>query len=222
MDFEPFPHMPVALPPFHPELSDLPPVTASELSVPELCDRYGLSRQSLYPRLNAAGVTGERRAQRTFFTPADVFRLDACHHYLSQGYGLKEIASQVSTSPSEISSSPAPTSHSSSSPSPASSLQLLSESIAQAVSAAVSPDPSPLRVHRDLQEIADNGWIVTTSVLASVIGFSNSTLHGWNSVEERFGFVFRRAGQGRWSVSRQSRDFYDGVVDESVVVSNDS
>ena len=189
--------MPVALPPFLPELSNLPPVPTGESSVQDLCARYSLSRQSLYPRLNAVGVTGERRAQRTFFSPAEVFQLDAAHFYLSQGYGLKEIAGQASDSDDPVPSRPSVPSVSSRSD----SLALLGDVIAEAVSRRAS---SPLDVYRQLAEAADQSFLLTTAVLASILGFSNSTLHGWNSEEERLGFVFRRSGQGRWLVSRQS------------------
>ena len=185
----------MALPPFLPELSCLPPVPTCESSVQDLCARYSLSRQSLYPRLNAVGVTGERRAQRTFFTPAEVFQLDAAHFYLSQGYGLKEIACQVSGSVDSLPSCPSVVP----APSRSDDLALLGEVIAEVFSRR---DSSPLDVYRQLAEAADQSFLLTTSVLASILGFSNSTIHGWNSVEERFGFMFRRQGQGRWLVSR--------------------
>lgn len=184
----------MALPPFDPVLSGLPSIPDAESSVSDLCSRYGIARQSLYPRLNACGVSGEKRAQRTFFSAAEVFQLDACHYYLSLGYGLKEVA--------QVSSTDVPTESSPSLPSSASSsLAVLTDAIAQALDRRSS---SPLDVYRDLGEAADQSYLLSTTALASIIGFSNSTLHGWNRVEERFGFIFSRFGQGRWRVSRQS------------------
>ena len=190
----------MALPPFDPVLSGLPSIPDEESSVSDLCSRYGIARQSLYPRLNACGVTGEKRAQRTFFSAAEVFQLDACHYYLSLGYGLKDVA-QVSSSDIPLESSPSLASSTSSS---SSTLAVLTDAIAQALDRRSS---SPLDLYRDLGEAADQSYLLSTTALASIIGFSNSTLHGWNRVEERFGFTFSRFGQGRWRVSRQSVSF---------------
>lgn len=191
----------MALPTFVPELSSLPPLPTGDSSVSDLCARYSIARQSLYPRLNACGVSGEKRSHRTFFSPADVFRLDACHHYLGLGYGLKEVAmasvGDDSSDPVEV---PAVRSVSS----PSDSLAVLGDVIAEAIGRRES---SPLDVYRQLAEAADQSFVLTTSVLASILNLSHSTLHGWNRHEERLGFVFRRSGQGRWVVSRQSVSF---------------
>ena len=48
--------------------------------------------------------------------------------------------------------------------------------------------------HRQLQEIADNGWVVPTRVLARVLGQSNSSLPSWGDQTERLGFSIERTG----------------------------
>jgi len=80
---------------------------------------------------------------------------------------------------------------------------VLGEIIADAVrSVSVVPPVSPLQVHRDLAEAADGGFLLTSRQVASILGISNSTTHGWNSEEERMGFVMKRQGVGRWPVLR--------------------
>jgi hypothetical protein len=85
----------LSLPPYDPASSGLPPLPTHDLGVREACARYAISKQTLYVRMGAVGVTGSKRANRTFFTTQDVFTLDAAHWHLSQGFGLKDLEAAV-------------------------------------------------------------------------------------------------------------------------------
>ena len=61
------------------------------MTAKDLVDRYGVSKQTLYTRLSAIGVTGSKRGKQVWFDQSEVFRLDAAHHYLGIGYGLKDL-----------------------------------------------------------------------------------------------------------------------------------
>ena len=62
-----------------------------EVTAKDLIARYGVSKQTLYTRLAAVGVSGTKRGKQVFFNSEEVFRLDAGHHFLSKGYGLKDL-----------------------------------------------------------------------------------------------------------------------------------
>ena len=80
----------VPLPPYEPDGS-LPPVPLEEVTAKDLIARYEVSKQTLYTRLSAVGVSGTKRGKQVFFNSEEVFRLDAGHHFLSKGYGLKDL-----------------------------------------------------------------------------------------------------------------------------------
>ena len=78
------------LPPYEPDGS-LPPLPAEEVTAKVLVDRYGVSKQTLYTRLSAIGVTGTKLGKQVFFEQSEVYQLDAAHHFLGKGYGLKDL-----------------------------------------------------------------------------------------------------------------------------------
>ena len=80
----------MTLPPYQPDGS-LPPLPAEEVTAKDLLGRYEVSKQTLYTRLSAIGVMGAKRGKQVFFNQEDVYRLDAAHHFLSKGYGLKDL-----------------------------------------------------------------------------------------------------------------------------------
>ena len=80
----------------HPPLSpvDFEAPTA-DLSVEDLKRRYGISKQTLYNRLNAASLRGKRVRGKTFFEPQDVWTLDAVANLAAQGVSLTDVMMQV-------------------------------------------------------------------------------------------------------------------------------
>ena len=80
----------MTLPPYEPDGS-MPPLPTQEVTAKDLIARYEVSKQTFYTRLSAVGVTGTKRGKQVFFAPVEVHQLDAAHHWLSKGYGLKDL-----------------------------------------------------------------------------------------------------------------------------------
>ena len=80
----------MSLPPYEPDGSLL--YYREEVTAKVLVDRYEVSKQTLYTRLSAIGVTGQKGKQ-VFFNQSEVYQLDAAHYFLSKGYGLKDLKS---------------------------------------------------------------------------------------------------------------------------------
>lgn len=66
-----------------------------DLSVEDLKARYGISKQTLYARKNAAQVVGKHIKGRTFFTPEEVWCLDQVAAFVERGLTLTQIEKQV-------------------------------------------------------------------------------------------------------------------------------
>ena len=168
-------------------------------TIQSLATRYGISRQSVYARLQASGVTPTKQANRSLFTDEDVDQLDAQDQRLKAGYSLRD---SVSSDVIDVCVAQQPdTRLTISEPS---AVEAFAEVLASAIKQA-STNPTVdghLTVHRQLQEIADKGWSVPTRVLARVLGQSNSSLHGWGPVTHRLGFLIERTGsRGMFRVS---------------------
>jgi hypothetical protein len=67
----------------------------ADLSVEDLKQRYGVSKQTLYNRINAAAVVGKRVKGKTFFTPQEVWSLDQVASFVERGVTLTEVTRLV-------------------------------------------------------------------------------------------------------------------------------
>ena len=207
------------LPPYEPDGS-LPPIPLEEVTAKDLIARYGVSKQTLYTRLGATGVTGTKRGKQVFFDASEVFRLDAAQHFLSKGYGLKDLkeaCGSFSTQEEDVDAPPAPIP----APAPHSPQQMeltiapqqervvmaLTSAVKQALEAtAPLPPRDPLRPYRLLQEAAENKYQLTSRSLQEILEVSLSTVHGWSKEVSRNGFRLKRVGSGRWRVFVEEED----------------
>lgn len=67
---------------------------------------------------------------------------------------------------------------------------------------------SPLAYLRDLEEAYQNGWLLSTSELAKLLGLSPKTIAGYGQEFSDAGFVFTRAGTRKggeiaWSIEKE-------------------
>ena len=181
------------LPPYEPDGS-LPQLPLEEVTAKDLIARYEVSKQTLYTRLSAVGVSGTKRGKQVFFNSEEVFRLDAGHHFLSKGYGLKDLREACSADsvpagdevvevggPAPGAGAP-PSNHQQMeltiAPQQANVVMALSAAVQQALQASAPTPPSdPLRPYRLMQEAAENRYQLTSRSLAEILEISISTVH---------------------------------------------
>ena len=204
------------LPPYEPDGS-LPPLPLEEVTAKDLIARYEVSKQTLYTRLAAVGVTGTKRGKLVFFNQEEVFRMDAGHHFLSKGYGLKDLKEACGGSASDevvdvdspVGAIPAPSNQMelTIAPQQANVVMALTTAVQQALQAtAPVPPRDPLRVYRLLREASENRYQLTSRSLQEILEVSLSTVHGWGKEVSRNGFQLKRVGAGRWRVFEEEED----------------
>jgi len=199
------------LPPYEPDGSF--PIPDHELTAKDLVDRYGVSKQTLYTRLSAIGVTGSKRGKQVWFDQSEVFRLDAAHHYLGIGYGLKDLKEACGSFDAEAVEVDAPAS----APGPAPTqtelviapqqervVMALTTAVRQALEATQpAPVRDPLRSYRLLQEASDQKYQLTSQSLREFLEVALSTINSWSAEVSRNGFLLKRVGPGKWRVYRE-------------------
>ena len=67
----------------------------ADLSVEDLKRRYGISKQTLYCRKNAADITGKHIKGKTYFTPEEVWCFDQVATFVERGMTLPQIEKLV-------------------------------------------------------------------------------------------------------------------------------
>ena len=199
------------LPPYEPDGSF--PIPDHELTAKDLVDRYGVSKQTLYTRLSAIGVTGSKRGKQVWFDQSEVFRLDAAHHYLGIGYGLKDLKEACGSFDAEAVEVDAPAS----APGPAPTqtelviapqqervVMALTTAVRQALEATQpAPVRDPLRSYRLLQEASDQKYQLTSQSLREILEVAQSTINSWSAEVSRNGFLLKRVGPGKWRVYQE-------------------
>ena len=201
----------MSLPPYEPDGS-LPALPAEEVTAKVLVDRYEVSKQTLYTRLSAIGVTGTKRGKQVIFNQSEVYQLDAAHYFLSKGYGLKDLKSASVSFDSDS------TETGSGSPSPINSdvtelviapqqervVMALTASIREALQSTTPPPPrDPLLAYRQLQEAFEQKYQLTSQSLREILGVAQSTVNSWSSTVSRNGYILKKVGAGKWRVYRE-------------------
>jgi hypothetical protein len=198
------------LPPYEPDGSF--PIPDHDLTAKDLVDRYGVSKQTLYTRLSAIGVTGSKRGKQVWFEQSEVFRLDAAHHYLGIGYGLKDLKEACGSFDADAVEVDAPLPASASVPTQTELViapqqervvMALTTAVRQALEATQpAPVRDPLRSYRLLQEASDQKYQLTSQSLREILEVAQSTINSWSAEVSRNGFLLKRVGPGKWRVYR--------------------
>ena len=201
----------MSLPPYEPDGS-LPAIPCEDVTAKILVDRYGVSKQPLYTRLAAIGVTGTKRGKQVFFDQSEVYQLDAAHFFLSKGYGLKDLKDarldvDVENMDQEDSIPSVPNTDRTElviAPQQERVVMALTASIREALKSTNPPTPKdPLLSYRQLQEASDQKYQLTSQSLREILGVAQSTINSWSGTVSRNGFTLKRVGAGKWRVFRE-------------------
>ena len=200
----------MGLPPYTPDGS-LPLIPPEGCIAKDLMERYGVSKQTLYTRIKAVGVTGSKKGKVVIFSSADVYQLDACHQRLGQNYTLKDIQDArddfyTDSEPfvditADSSVSPNHEQTELSIPKHRADVFALTQAIKDAIVATTPPPPTdPLAPYRMLRESCNEKYQLTSQSLREILGLSQSTINSWDKEVQRNGFLLRRVGPGKWRV----------------------
>ena len=204
----------MSLPPYEPDGS-LPAIPCEDVTAKILVDRYGVSKQTLYTRLAAIGVTGTKRGKQVFFDQSEVYQLDAAHFFLSKGYGLKDLKDarldvDVENMDQEDSIPSVPNTDRTElviAPQQDRVVMALTASIREALATTNPPTPKdPLLSYRQLQEASDQKYQLTSQSLREILGVAQSTINSWSGTVSRNGFTLKRVGPGKWRIYREEED----------------
>ena len=202
----------MTLPPYEPDGS-MPPLPTQEVTAKDLIARYEVSKQTFYTRLSAVGVTGTKRGKQVFFAPVEVHQLDAAHHWLSKGYGLKDLRDAAASFEDPVVDVDADADPSAPTASRAEQMELtiapqqervvlaLTTAVQQALQASTPPPPAdPLAPYRMLKEAAEEKYQLTSQSVREILGLSQSTINSWGPEVRRNGFLLKKVGPGRWRI----------------------
>lgn len=212
-----------ALPPYKPD-GTLPPIPEYPVDGEYLRRRYRISKAAFHNRKNALpSVKGMREGKRVLFSPDEVYIFDAMDFYVDKGFTLEEVAAAQKVFESAIETEEGDEEEFQRIEAPTQGQLALSPQadkfgremaaiIAKAVEQlAPQPPKDPLKTLRLLKEAAEEDYVLTTRMLADVLGFSPETIHGFKSPEHRHGFELTKVAAGKWTVRRLKKSELKGA-----------
>jgi hypothetical protein len=181
--------------------------------VSQLPSRYSIARSALYTRLKDLKIEPEKQGKKAFVNAFQLQQLDALHEHIQKGGTTGEFLKQHSC-PGQLSTEDSPGQSSTiiqDSPgqiatSPTAALVTVVEAIVK----RLMPAPSRLSYLRELEEAYSQGWLLSTSELADLLGLTPGTITDYGEEFSDAGFTFTRAGKRKggeiaWRVGKPKR-----------------
>lgn len=183
----------------------------------QLPSRYGIARSNLYNRIKDLKIESVKQGRRAFVTAAQLELLDGLHAHLERGgttFGFIQLLKKrghqlthVTTTDSSISYSVERTEDTE----PIISLNptALVGVIETVVKRLVPQSTSSLSYLKELESAYQNGWLLSTSEVSDLLGFTPKTIASYGEEFSDAGFTFTRAGTRKggeiaWSIDKQS------------------
>ena len=192
----------------------------------QLTSRYGIARSNLYNRLKDLKIESLKQGRKAFITAAQLQLLDGLHSHLEQGGTTPEFIKlieehshnhQLVTTPTaapEVYDTVAiPQFNESSISFQPSALVGVIETV---IKRLIPINRSPLTYLRELEEAYQNGWLLSTSEIADLLGLTSKTIANYGQEFSDAGFVFARAGIRKggeiaWSIDKEYEDTEQGI-----------
>ena len=177
-------------------------------SIKDLEQKYGKARSNIYSRINGLKELGynldpEKFGKQTIYNADQVRVLDELDRYLQQP------GASISTFPRADGSQDLPVlqdrsnlSRETQDTSPSQS-DLILMALGQLMQNAQAPQPSdPLKSLRELQEAADNKWILDSAQLGEILGKKSLPTEDFDRGGWHFERVGKIGGRSSWRVTR--------------------
>jgi len=167
------------------------------LPVASLPARYSISRSVLYDRIRALNVKPEKRGSKAYVNAHQLELLDSLHAFLNNGGSTVDFLASTGLSAEQSDEDGLQSGGQLVAMEQVGAIfsetaklnALLVEAIASRISAP--PPIAPLANLEALEKAAQNGWLLSTSQLAPLLGLK--TLSGKEL--QRYGFTFKRVGR---------------------------
>nr|WP_322718822.1 MarR family transcriptional regulator [Nostoc sp. ChiQUE02]MDZ8231812.1 MarR family transcriptional regulator [Nostoc sp. ChiQUE02] len=196
--------------------------------VAQLPDKYGIVKSVLYDRINRLGIKPTKIGNKSYVSGEQLELLDQLDAHMKAGGSMADFADQYASQSgtqsehfdSGIDSASQSDGQLTATELTASQLgqlpQLIEGLVTRLIPALVrqlpglAAAPDPVAHLRALEEAYENGWLLSTRELATLLKLSPSTVRGYGTKFEDAGFVFTRAGQRKggevaWSVGKAKK-----------------
>lgn len=186
--------------------------------VKDLESRYGIARSAVYTRMDALKIQRTKVGNRAYLSGSQLQLMDALHQWIQQGGTTAEFLEFQKQVPPSNQPTPAPL-FGNTTNTASGGLANLSPDIVQLVSFLATEIVNRMQVRspqeaqhlaylQALDQAAQQGWLLSTSDLSSLLGISQARVLKLGNSFSDGGFLFTRrgkrvSGEVAWQVSRE-------------------
>ncbi|WP_253274179.1 hypothetical protein [Myxosarcina sp. GI1] len=190
-------------------------MTIDRVPLSQLPSRYDIARSNLYNRIKDLGIETVKQGRKAFVTAEDLELLDGLHAHLKRGgttLGFIQILKKkghLALSTIERPASYLTESTQESEPIIAINPVALVSTIETVVKRMIPQSTRRLTYLEELESAYQNGWLLSTSEVSDLLGFTPKTIASYGSEFSDAGFTFtrvgtRKGGEIAWSIDKQS------------------
>ena len=169
----------------------------------QVADRYGIQYTSLHNRMTKLGIKPTRQGRESYLGASDIELLDRLDEHLKnngtfdnfaieQGCAIPFVIEKSSSS--EVVKIKG-----------ASNTFIQQDGLVEALALIASAQQDILMPQKTLKEAVDNGFLLTSEQVGTILGYSKSTVSSWETGTIRLGFQFQKLKEGStvlWKITK--------------------
>jgi len=198
----------------HPEIS-IEPIESihpmnfqiDQMRTKQVADRYGIQYTSLHNRMTKLGIKPTRQGRESYLGASDIELLDRLDEHLKNNGTFDNFAiEQGDAVPFVIEKSNVSGLVKSKGETNTSIQSIQQDELVEALALIARAQYDVLTPQKTLKEATEEGFLLTSEQVGSILGYSKSTVSSWETGTIKLGFRFHKLKEGStvlWRVERQ-------------------
>jgi DNA-binding transcriptional regulator YiaG len=178
-----------------------------QMRTKQVADRYGIQYTSLHNRMTKLGIKPTRQGRESYLGASEIELLDRLDEHLKGNGTFENFAiEQGDAVPFIIDKSSGSSLAKSKTTSNTSIQSIQQDELVEALALIARAQYDVLTPQKTLKEATDEGFLLTTEQVGSILGYSKSTVSSWENGTIKLGFRFHKLKESStvlWKVERQ-------------------
>jgi DNA-binding transcriptional regulator YiaG len=181
-----------------------------QMRTKQVADRYGIQYTSLHNRMTKLGIKPTRQGRESYLGASDIELLDKLDEHLKNNGTFDNFAiEQGDAVPFVIEKSNVSGLVKSKRETNTSIQSIQQDGLVEALALIARAQYDVLTPQKTLKEATEEGFLLTSEQVGSILGYSKSTVSSWETGTIKLGFRFHKLKEGStvlWEVTRVTHD----------------
>jgi len=178
-----------------------------QMRTKQVADRYGIQYTSLYNRMTKLGIKPTRQGRESYLSADNIEVLDRLDEHLKSNGTFENFSREEGNAVPFVAEKPGRSELVKSKQSSITSIGTIQQDgLIEALALIARAQYDVLTPQKTLKEAADEGFLLTSEQVGSILGYSKSTVSSWDTSTVKLGFRFHKLKEGStvlWRVERQ-------------------